>query len=498
MNPTQIPAPSLNPDKVNSAVPQEREYEIIVVGSGPGASFAACMLAEAGHEVLLLEEGLFWPFGNPSNYSREELQYKYRNGGITVAFGRPRVQYVEGLCLGGGSEVNSGLYHRLPDDIRADWFVRCGLDDMSTQVMNAHAEAVEKEISVSLFPGEPKPPAKRLKEAAESIGWKAVETPRWHSYAPGDLKGQRQTMTRTCLPRSVAAGALLVTDAKVVFLIRKGRIWEITTECGRLKGNRRTLTLRARHIFLGAGAVGTPALLRRSRLGRRAGDFLHLHPTIKVIAEFDDPVNSPDLGVPMHQIREFGNNITFGGSISTPHYMTVSMLAYPGGLELIRDKWTHMAAYYAMIVPQGRGKVRVLPGCRDPWVTFSLSRRDLEWLAFALKHLCRLLFYAGARRLYPTVKGLGVLRSVEDTERIPARLPAGGTELMTIHLTSTCAMHQDPRLGVTDPWGKVQGAENLRVVDAGLLCTAPGVNPQGPLLALVRRNIRHWLEQERG
>jgi choline dehydrogenase-like flavoprotein len=65
---------------------------------------------------------------------------------------------------------------------------------------------------------------------------------------------------------------------------------------------------------------------------------------------------------------------------------------------------------------------------------------------------------------------------------------------MTIHLTSSSAMSEDPALGVTNSWGAVHGERNLFVCDAGLLCTAPGVNPQGPLFSVVRRNIEHWLE----
>ena len=42
---------------------------------------------------------------------------KYRNGGQTVALGRNKIAYVEGRCVGGGSEINSGLYHRTPPEV---------------------------------------------------------------------------------------------------------------------------------------------------------------------------------------------------------------------------------------------------------------------------------------------------------------------------------------------------------------------------------------------
>ena len=46
---------------------------------------------------------------------------KYRNGGQTVALGANKIAYVEGRCVGGGSEINSGLYHRTPPEILETW-----------------------------------------------------------------------------------------------------------------------------------------------------------------------------------------------------------------------------------------------------------------------------------------------------------------------------------------------------------------------------------------
>jgi choline dehydrogenase-like flavoprotein len=173
------------------------------------------------------------------------------------------------------------------------------------------------------------------------------------------------------------------------------------------------------------------------------------------------------------------------------------MLNRPGGLEIVRDEWRRLAVYYVMIVPEGRGRVRALPGLADPLVTVSLTRRDMGLLALGLKRLAAALLAAGARRLYPTVAGLGPFASARDLDLIPPALPSAATSLMTVHLTSSCAMSGDPNFGVTDQWGAVHGAKDLYVSDAGLLPSAPGVNPQGPLLAVCRRNALHWLEQAR-
>ena len=93
------------------------EAEVLVVGSGPGGAMAATLLAEAGFDVLLLEEGKNLSLNSAPAYSFEEMRQKYRGGGLTTTLGKSTVTYVEGRCVGGGSEINLGLYHRPRADV---------------------------------------------------------------------------------------------------------------------------------------------------------------------------------------------------------------------------------------------------------------------------------------------------------------------------------------------------------------------------------------------
>src|SRR5690242_5755574 len=96
-------------------------FEYIIVGSGPGGAVAAYHLAKAGKDVLILEEGQEISPDQCRPYGLEDMVTKYRNSGLTVMMGRPKVSYVEGRIVGGGSEVNSGLYHRTPFEILEKW-----------------------------------------------------------------------------------------------------------------------------------------------------------------------------------------------------------------------------------------------------------------------------------------------------------------------------------------------------------------------------------------
>ena len=54
-------------------------------------------------------------------------------------------------------------------------------------------------------------------------------------------------------------------------------------------------------------------------------------------------------------------------------------------------------------------------------------------------------------------------------------------------------MGEDRSRCVADSYGRVHGVKNLFVNDAGLLCTAPGVNPQGSVMGFARRNALKFL-----
>jgi choline dehydrogenase-like flavoprotein len=463
--------------------------EVAIVGSGPGGSVTACTLAEAGRDVLLIEEGPDLPADTPEPFSQAEMVEKYRNGGVTVALGPAKVAYVEGRCVGGGSEVNSGLYHRTPPEVLERWRHEFRADALGERDLRPHFEQIERDLSVSLMPPGAAPAASlRLEAGARALGWSAREVPRWYRYDGPHGGGERQSMSRTYVPRAVAAGARLVAGAGVRSLRRDGSKWAL-----RAAGAAGRFEVSAENVFICGGAVQTPALLRRGGFRRNVGESLGLHPTVKAVARFDREVNAAGVGVPVHQVKDLAPRFSFGCSISTPPYLALAAYDHPETLaELSRD-WPFLAVYYAMVPGAGTGKVRALPGLRDPLVVYRAGPHELTDLGLALRHLCRLLLAAGAVAVYPCASGAGVVRGEGDVERLPVPLPARRSNLMTIHLSSSCPLGGDPRRCATDSFGRVRGAEGLYVADASLLCTPPTVNPQGTIMAVARRNAMRFL-----
>jgi choline dehydrogenase-like flavoprotein len=467
-----------------------RAVEVLVIGSGPGGAITACLLAEAGREVVLVEEGPWLALDATEPFSPEEMRRKYRGSGLTVILGAPPIAYAEGRCVGGGSEVNSGLYHRTPEGILEAWRRDFALRGSTSEDLAPHFAACERDLSVGPLPGGATAASLRLRDGAARLGWQALEVPRWYRY-PG---AHKQSMTATYVPRAIHAGARLLAGTRIQRLRRMAGHWVAVGVRSPGGGRREAVEMRARTVFVAGGAVQTPALLRRSGIRHRIGETLHLHPTVKVVAEFPEAVNDAHAGVPVHQVKEFAPRLSLGGSVSSPPHLAVAMTDHPAHLRSVLDAWRRHAVYYAAGVG-GVGRVRALPWSDDAVVRYTLRDEELEELAVGLRRLCECLLAAGAVRLYPSVRGVEPVAGEADLAALPARLPRAETSLMTVHAFSTCPMGEALARCATDSYGRIHGVGGLHVADASLLCGPPGVNPQGSVMAVARRNALCFLGQ---
>jgi len=500
--PAPTPA-SFNSAQVIRNPDPETTAEIVVVGSGPGGAITACTLAEVGRDVLLVEEGPLLSLDSCAPFSRDEMLQKYRNGGQNVALEKDKVAYVEGRCVGGGSEINSGLYHRTPPEILEKWSKDFGVEALALPDLLPHFEQCEKDVSVSLLKAAAPAASLKLHEGAARLSWKSVEAPRWFAQDPSQPGGgRRQSMTETFIPRFLKAGGRLMPDTRASRLRYESGRWtiEATHNPGRLGEttlpNDRRIRITAGDLFLAGGAIQTPVILLRSGIRNNVGHSLQLHPTVKVVAHFPDEVNSANMGVPVHQVKEFAPRVSFGCSISSPAYLALGLLDRPKALQDLRNAWTHMANYYAMSSGTSSGSIRLLPGFSDPLVRYTLTNDSRADLAKGLRDLCRLLLEAGADRLFPGPAGSPEIASARDLETIPQPLPPGSGNLMTIHLFSSCPMGERKDRCVTNSFGRIHGLDHLYISDASLLCTAPGVNPQGSIMAIARRNALAFLRDK--
>jgi choline dehydrogenase-like flavoprotein len=465
--------------------------DVLVIGSGAGGAFTAAALATAGRDVTIVEEGPWIDPDAHEPFSLEEMVAKYRHRGPTAALGNPVIAYVEGRCVGGSTEINSGLYHRLPDHLAAEWTATYGISEFSPEALAGYADRVEEQLAVTTVPGAPPPSSAVIERGATKLGWRNREFRRVFAYDERG-RGTKQTMSRTMLPRALAAGATLVPDCRVLGLVRRGdRI--LGARCRRTHpgGGVERLTVHAEHVFVCGGAVHTPALLQRSGIRRNVGSGLKMHPTIKIAARFPHPLDHGD--VPMHRVTEFSPFIAIGGSISRKGQVALALADTGEPYDEALADWENISTYYSAIRAEGSGRVLAVPGVRSPLVSYSLTEADLSRLARGLMHLGELLLAAGATELHPSVAGGTVVRRLDEMGAWWDQVTRARANIMTIHLTSTVRMGENPARTGADSFGRVWGYRNLRVNDGSLIPDAPGVNPQGAIMAIATRNCDQFL-----
>ena len=205
----------------------------------------------------------------------------------------------------------------------ARWRDHHAIDDFTDDAVYDICDEVEAALSVRTLPGAPiaasAPPARRRRRA--SAGRTTRSRDGCATTATTSRQGRRQSMTATYLPRAVAAGARMLAGHRVERLERHGP--RATT--ARLRAADGTARhVRFGDVFVCGGAIQTPALLQRSGWRHHVGRTLAVHPTVKLAARFADEVNVPD-DVPVHQVKEFAPDLSFGGSAASPGLVALAL-----------------------------------------------------------------------------------------------------------------------------------------------------------------------------
>jgi choline dehydrogenase-like flavoprotein len=472
--------------------------EVLVIGSGAGGATTALTLAERGHKVLVVEDGPRPSLDAYGASAAEAMPRIYRARGMTPIMGRVPIGYVEGRCVGGSTEINSGFWHRsaardaaaLAGAVRPRRRVRRGAAP--------HFEWAEGLLGVGLHAAPWPPSTTVFVRGAERMGWSRQETPRaargcrsTNACASGCPTGAKQGMSRSLIPAAEAAGARVLPECRVRLLLEhKGRITGVLAEQRRPDGASDLVRIDADHVMVCCGPTETPALLRRSGIRLHVGESLRIHPMLKVVARFPEIIDAHRSVLPLIQVKEFGPEITPRRRLlheRPPRARDERELEHGPRRDGRLAPHGHLLRGGAR---RGTGSVRSSFWGEHTLIAHELDDEDVWNLSKGLARCRCCSSRAGAEEVHPGVFGLPrhAAPTREAVKWLDDRLPREALSLTTVHAFSSCPMGERRDRCAADSYGRVYGRDNLYVNDSSMLPDSPGVNPQGTIMALARRN----------
>ncbi len=480
------------------------DCEDVVVGSGAGGAVVACHLAEAGRDVVVLEEG---GHVEPHEFARmrpsQTMRHTWRDAGLTMAVGvgdSPMINVMMGRCIGGSSAMTGGVCFRTPEYVLADWRA-LGLTDFTPEAMEPYIADVERSVHVEEVPESMRSRSTALfAQGAAKLGYRVESMRRntngcvgWSTCNFGCPQGAKMSVDRSYLPRAIAAGARVYSDAYVErVLVHDSRASGVE---GRVLNGPRgkpgtRLRVRAKRVVLGAGALYTPLVFLKSGIGQRSGQVgknLTLHPGFRVMARFEERVEGWR-----------GALQSAFSSAYEPEGIQLNSLFMPGGIlaatmpgigsrhHARACQIPHLAVFGANLHDGGNGRVRKGFG-RDPFVAYRMSAKDRAAARRAMRICADTFFAAGAKEVFLPVLGLEGLdpdayRAL-DLDRISARR----FECASQHPLGTCRMGTSADNSVVNEWGESWELPGLYVADGSVVPTSLGVNPQLSIMTLATR-----------
>jgi choline dehydrogenase-like flavoprotein len=471
------------------------DCDVVIVGSGAGGSPVAAELAEAGYDVVVLEEGAYYQTRDFTADTSAMVRQLYRDGGASMAIGNPPILFQEGRAVGGSTVINGGMSWRTPEDVLARWRKEAGLD-LTTQSLEPYYERVEKRINVAPMDQDAIGNDNwLLKKGADAKGWKIVGNLRNQVHCVGSNRcpfgcptGAKQSALVSYLPRALHFGARVYADVRAERITMHGK--RATGVIAKSASGHRVV-VRAKLVVASCGAIQTPALLVRSGIRTRShmlGRNLSLHPNVKVVALFDEDVTGWKGAHQAFQVREFvEEGLGCFAAVNIPPSVVAMSLPHRGRqLGELMQHYNQMVVAGLLCEDTTTGHVKTING--RPQAFYQLAERDAASIQRGLVLLAEMLFAAGARRMLLPFHHARELASADEARRALADpIPPKGWEVVTVHMMGTAAMGSDRSRAVTDAFGFVHDVDRLLVADASLFPTPVRVNPMETIMALATR-----------
>ncbi len=488
--------------------------DVLVVGSGPGGAVVAKELAEAGRDVVLLEEGP--PFGQRqagagggpvASFELEPgaaMQNMLREGGTRATRGNMFIPTMQANALGGGSLINSAICARAPDWIWEKWRRETGVE-LDAALMAPHFQRVEDYLFVAPTPAEVQGPRNlRFKQGCDALGisseptWRNVKGCRGSAECfTGCRNGAKQSTDRSYVPAAIRAGARVFTSVRAERLATQGgRATEVTGRVVEPFTGRETFGARVRPktLVLAAGCMQTPVILQKSGALPRCdwvGRRLLLHPGLALMAVYEDTID-PWEGATQgyHSLHYLREGIKLEVLWSPPSVLAARLPGLGRAYQEHLKTYDRMAPFDVIVAAdRSHGTVTARRSGWDPDLRFHFHDEDVRLIQRGLGILSDISWASGAVSILPGIHGIPEVLSSKAESEVLRTMRLRGSDTITAanHAFGSTRMSRRPEDGVCRDDGLCHGLDNVYLADTGIFASSPAVNPMLTVMALADR-----------
>jgi len=484
--------------------------EVCVIGSGAGGAVVANELAEAGRDVVLLEQGGYYTKDDFTQREDEMMPLLYEDMGQRATVDQS-ILILQGRNVGGSTVHNLCYCFRTPEPILEKWRREAGVRDLAPADLLPSFKRVERMLKVKpIRPDEVNPLNNKIREGCEKLGYSGFVTNHNRENCtrsgfcllgcPFDAK---QSMLITYVPAADRAGARIYANCAVRRLVSEaGRVRRVEGEVTDALGRpRHRIHVTAPLVVLCAGAINTPALLLSSGIANangRVGTDLHLHPSVLMSGIYDEDIYGYR-GIPQsYYVDEFIDleRDPDSGYILMPVYgfpvMTATQLPGFGRAHFqFMRQYHRMVGILVLLHDQSSGQVRVDRRGR-PQITYSLTPKEQALCAEGLQHCAEILFASGATTVMAPYTHPLILAAGDPLDAIRERgVRQGDIPIASTHPQSTCAMGEDRQRAVVNSYGQSHELPNLFICDMSVFPSSLGAPPQITTASLADRTAQY-------